>query len=315
MLGRLLRDLLKGGPGDVLRPKGPVAPLAETAVLPLDDVNCLVKGRHGWFLANRHDTYLGQALISFGECSEIEHHFLSTLLAPGDNVIEVGANIGCHSVGLAKAIGPAGTLIAIEAQPSVFRVLCANLALNSLQNVSVHACGCGERQQTMVAPAIDYAAAVPHNSGGVSLLQDGEGIRIQVVALDELTRDLDSVRLVKVDVEGMELEVLRGGRQLIARCRPLLYVENDRLQNSRALIEHIMAEGYRLWWHIPPLFNPDNYFGVGEDIYPNIYSINMICLPSELADEMPAITSSLSEIVDPCFHPCAPKGAEAVVRG
>ncbi len=310
MLGRLLLDLLKRGPANAVRPESRTATEPEAGVLPLDAANCLVRGRHGWFLANRCDSYLGQALIRYGEYAEIEHDFLSGLIAPGDNVIEVGANIGGHAVGLAKAIGPSGTLIAIEAQPAIHHILCANLALNALRNVVIHSCGCGERRQTMTVPVIDYAADKPHNSGGMSLRSDGEGIPVPVMPLDELTENLASLRLIKIDVEGMELDVLRGGRRLIARCRPLLYVENDRLEKSKALIEHLMGEGYRLWWHIPPLYNPANFFGVGEDIYPTIHSINMFCMPKEACDLLPPGVASLVEIADADHHPCAqPTGA------
>ena len=135
MLGRLLIDLFKGA----------ARKRTERDVVALDDLRCLVKARHGWFLANRYDRYLGAALIRYGEYSEIEHAFLASLLRPGENVIEVGANIGAHTVGMARAAGSAGTVVAVEAQPEIFQVLCANLALNGLSNVVAHPCGCGSR--------------------------------------------------------------------------------------------------------------------------------------------------------------------------
>lgn len=318
MLTKFLLDVWKRGPGGALASDAPAAQPANTTLdlpqaIPLDAVNCLVRGRHGWFLANRNDLYLGRALIRYGEYGEIEHAFLASLLSPGDNVVEIGANIGSHSVGLARAIGPAGTLVAVEPQPAVFRTLCANLALNAVQNVRVHACGCGEKRETLSLPAIDYDAARPHNSGGVSLQPDGCGISVPVVPLDDLTEDLGSVRLVKIDVEGMEQAVLRGSRGLLERCRPLLYVENDRIEKSRPLIEHLWSEGYRLWWHTPALFNPFNHFGETENDYPNIGSINMFCQPREVTADPPMSLAPLVEVVDPDYHPCAP--AQADKRG
>lgn len=311
MLGKLLLDVLFRAPSGAAKSSTPPQPTpadgisASEDVLSLDEMNCLVKGRHGWFLANRFDQYLGRALVRYGEYGEVEHLFLNALLAPGDSVIEVGANIGSHTVGLAKAVGVPGLVIAVEAQPAIFRILCANLALNALSNVVPHACGCGEQRKTMLAPNVDYGVARLHNSGGASLDTSGEGIAVPVVPLDDLINDVVRLRLIKIDVEGMEQEVLAGGKQLIATYRPLLYVENDRVEKSKALIELIMSLGYRLWWHAPPLFNPDNYFGLKENDYPDIASFNMFCEPKEATPTGLNTRFALTEIVDPDYHPLA----------
>lgn len=306
MLGRLLVDIFKRGSAGALdTPKSLAPAIGGTGdehpnVLPLDDVNCLVKGRHGWFLANRFDHYLGRALIRYGEYNEVEHAFLVSVIRPGDQIIEVGANIGTHTIGLSKAVGAAGMVHAIEAQPAIFRVLCANLALNGLANVTPHACGCGAHRDIMSVPAIDYGAAVAHNSGSVSLAPAGAGVPVTVIPLDELAMEMPALRLIKIDVEGMEREVLAGAANLIAKHRPLLYVENDRFDKSPALIEWIMAAGYRLWWHTPPLFNPGNYFGTTENDYPNVVSANMFCQPADAAEL--SLCNGLIEIVDPAHH-------------
>jgi hypothetical protein len=105
--------------------------------------------------------------------------------------------------------------------------------------------------------------------------------------LDDLLRDFAQVDFIKIDVEGMEQHVLTGARGVIARFKPVLYVENDRQGSSRALIEMVHALGYRAWWHIPPLFNPDNYYRNAHDLYPGICSFNMICVPAGREAEAP----------------------------
>lgn len=270
------------------------------SVIPLTEANNLVKGRHGWFLANRLDLYLGGALIRYGEYSEIEQSFLASLVQPGHYVVEVGANIGAHTVGLARRVSPGGMIIAIEPQPQIFRVLCANLALNGLTNVTPFALGAGERHERMFVPHFDYANSV-HNSGSASLQRDGAGAMVQVVPLDEMLEDVPSVRLIKIDVEGMEREVLAGATRLIAEHRPLLYVENDRVSQSDALITAIAALDYRMYWHICRMFNPANYFGVVENVYGDTGSFNMICEPTEspnLGNGLPAVRLG--------FHPLVP---------
>jgi hypothetical protein len=102
-----------------------------------------------------------------------------------------------------------------------------------------------------------------------------------VVTLDGLA--LPACHALKIDVEGMEAEVLRGAAATITRCRPALYVENDRRERSAALIALIGGQDYAMWWHLPPLFVPDNFAGEAADDFPGIVSINMLCLPRERA--------------------------------
>jgi hypothetical protein len=81
---------------------------------------------------------------------------------------------------------------------------------------------------------------------------------------------------MKIDVEGMELDVLKG---VIHRFRPRLYVENDRIEKSATLIEHLLASDYQLYWHLPWLYNSDNFFADPESIFARIVSYNMVAVP------------------------------------
>lgn len=260
----------------------------------LSPVHALVDARHGLFIANRNDVYLGQALVNYGEYGELEWQVLRQICGKGDNVIEVGANIGTHTIALAKHVAP-GRVLAIEPQPYIFQCLCANVALNSLFNVDTANIGCSEQDGSLKLGAIDYAKR--GNFGGVSL--SGSGNKTVPVRRLDGVLDYPSVRMIKIDVEGMESEVLRGAKQVIARHKPALYVENDRTQRSEALINLLFELGYRLWWHIPGLFNPDNFFGNKENKYGRVASFNMICLHRSAK----ASLRGFQEITDPAAHP------------
>ncbi len=93
----------------------------------------------------------------------------------------------------------------------------------------------------------------------------------------------------------MEGEVIAGAEQTIRRFRPVLYVENDRPEHSAALIHQVLDLGYRLYWHLLPLFNPQNYFGVAENVFGRIVSVNMLGLPASVTQEV----QGLHEITDP----------------
>ena len=101
-----------------------------------------------------------------------------------------------------------------------------------------------------------------HNFGNVSLLnsKSDDSFPVEVDVLDNRFSDLKHLKLLKLDVEGNEMNALKAGENLIRRTKPFLYLENDRLKNSQDLIEYIFALDYKLFWHIPPLFNKNNFF-------------------------------------------------------
>ncbi len=121
---------------------------------------------------------------------------------------------------------------------------------------------------------------VRSNFGGVSLAGSAVGERVPLVTLDSL--DLPACHFLKADVEGMEVDVLRGAVDTINMYRPMMYVENDRAEHSEALLTLIGELGYRAYWHLARLYNPDNYMKVAEDIFPGIVSINVLCIPNEV---------------------------------
>jgi FkbM family methyltransferase len=237
--------------------------------------------REGAMLYYATDEYVGRALDLYGEAHGLELDFLGRIVRPGQTVLDVGANIGDHALAFARMTGPTGLVWAIEPQPGAFRLLCANLALNRVGHVMTLQAAAGAAPGRTRVPVLDYAK--PGNYGGVAAGGDW-GVEVPVVAIDAL--GLAACHLLKLDVEGMENEALAGAARTIARCRPLLYVENDREERSRELIERMGALGYRLWWHTPPLFNPGNHFGNGENVYADVGSINMLGVPAERKTEV-----------------------------
>ena len=235
--------------------------------------------RHGPMMYFAQDAYIGASLRDYGEFSELEFDMLRQLIGSGDTVVEAGANIGALTIPIARQVGPTGVVYAIEAQRRVFQMLCANVVLSGMPHVRTIHAAVSSGVAPLHVPDIDYAAA--NNFGGIALSSGPiAGETIDPVAIDDL--DLAACRLIKVDVEGMELDVLRSAQRTIARFRPLLYVENDRREKSPALIQSIHDQGYRLWWHMPPLFNPANFAGNPVNQFPGTVSLNMICVPAEI---------------------------------
>jgi FkbM family methyltransferase len=266
---------------------------ADTAML------AIRRCRHGTMMYLRQDKYVGRSFTEYGEYSEGEVDVFRQCLGPGDVALDIGANFGSHTLPLARLVGPSGRVFAFEPQRILFQILCGNIALNELPNVHALPVALGRAAGSAKVPALDYSGA--NNFGGVSLVS-GHGEDVPVVTLDQL--DVTKAKLIKIDVEGMELDVLAGAKATLARCRPILYVENDRAANAEALVAHVRDEGYRMWWHTPPLFNPANFLGNPSDVFGNIASFNMLCLPRESTTAV----QGLQEIT-------SPQEASALLRG
>lgn len=262
------------------------------------EINRLAKTRYGRFLYNPNDVYIGKALEAYGEAHEFELQLLRQLCAPGSVVFDLGANIGDHTIPLARHVGADGFVYAFEPQRLIFQMLCANVALNDLPNVDCIHAALGATRGEVLIPEIDYS--IEANYGGIEVSGFTDGRPVPRIVLDDY-KDARGADLVKIDVEGMEGEVLEGAREFIARFRPVLYVENDRIDRSQKLIELLYALEYRAFWHVTPLYNSDNYNQNADNVFPNIVTTNMLCVPKETPFETEG--PSFSEVLDPAEHP------------
>jgi FkbM family methyltransferase len=265
----------------------------------------LVRVRHGVMLVNHNDAFMGLSYVKYGEACEFEINFLSRFLTLPGAVVEVGANMGVHAVPLAAQLAEQRRqMVCFEPQPVIFQQLCANLALNGLMNVRAVNAACGAEPGQLIFELPDYSK--PGNFGNVVMRSDGTPpgaaadnfVTVACTTLDDVFPG-DPVALLKIDVEGYELKVLEGSAKLIKRSHPVIYIENDVVANSPALIQWLLDAGYRLWWHVTRAYNPENFFGVAENIYGNTGFFNMVCLHRETGVSF----DTLPEITDPLQHP------------
>src|SRR5262245_48635407 len=124
-------------------------------LLPVEEHNQLVRGRHGMLLFNRNDTVVGQSVLHYGEYFDSEVEVFRQLIRPGAHVADIGANIGTHTVAMARLVGPEGWVHAFEPQRLVFQTLCANVALNSLTNVDCENAAVGEKTGSIPVEELD----------------------------------------------------------------------------------------------------------------------------------------------------------------
>jgi len=244
--------------------------------------------------SNPHDQYIGKSLQTYGEWSYGEIVLLGGLLATDAIVVEVGANIGAHTVPLAKHLH-AGRVIAFEPQRIAFQLLCANLVNNGCINVAAYNMAVGDVAGTAVIPDVNPATALNFGGIGVDQASIDPGAHVALgktplVRLDDMIGEGVKVDMIKCDAEGMELRVVEGARALIERDKPILYLEDDRLALSQALFACVRALGYGGWWHAVPLLRPDNPAGQADNIFPNIYSLSLLCCHASAALKIAGLT-------------------------
>jgi FkbM family methyltransferase len=155
----------------------------------------------------------------------------------GDGVVAIdcGANIGVFTLEWARAMTGWGSVIAVEAQERIYYALAGNIAINNCFNARAVLAAVADKPGTIKAPKLDYTRPASFGSVEIRPRQQTEAIGQPLDYSDQATNEvacvtLDSfnlprVDLVKVDVEGMELEVLAGADKMIRRCTPVLIIE------------------------------------------------------------------------------------------
>jgi len=252
--------------------------------------------RHGAMMYLANDL-IGRSLDLYGEFAEQEMQVFRTFVGPGGVAVDVGANIGTHTLALAEMAGPTGRVYSFEPQRALFNLLCGNLALNRATNVRARHAAVGEAAGAIETPPIDYGAAGAFNFGAVSLADAAGyppgGETVELITLDSLA--LDRCDLLKIDVEGMERPVLAGAAETLRRTAPVIYLENNRRENSPALLGWLLTARYRCYWHLISYYAPDNFFGAAENIFPGVVELNVIAIPAARGADVQGLT----EIVSP----------------
>jgi FkbM family methyltransferase len=145
------------------------------------------------------------------------HRCLKALVDPGMTVVDVGANVGMLSLAFARSVGALGKVYAFEAEPELQDLLAKSFALNGVPWVELRRQAAGRKAGT----ATFHLSPISGHSSLYDLPDDeastARQITVEVAALDEALAEVPAVDLVKIDVEGAELDVLAGMEKLLAR--------------------------------------------------------------------------------------------------
>jgi FkbM family methyltransferase len=238
----------------------PLRPLA--FVLAATNMGSMIVNRHDFQRVSDREGYgVGFQLLNTANYEPEEVHLALMMLDVrrqffGGGVVglDVGANIGVHTIQWAHHMTGWGSVQGFEPQQFVYYALAGNVVLNNCLNARVWHAAVGETCGQIDVPFLDVTAPASFGSLELRLHANNEPIgqpvnyapsactKVPLVSLDSL--ELARLDLMKIDVEGMESDVLRGGRSTLARCRPILIVEHGK--SGAASLEALLVEmGYR----------------------------------------------------------------------
>jgi len=263
------------------------------------------RGRHGLLCYDDEDAIIGAAIRMYGEWAEEEIHLLSSFIELGAVVLDAGANIGTHTLAFARFVGPAGRVIAIDAQARAHELLTMNVVLNGARQVEclralvgretgVHFLPAGEDDEHNLAAAAFLN--LPTRNERTPFLSP-----VPMIALDDLA--LQRCDLMKIDIEGMEFEALSGAEKTIARLRPPIYFEQARPDSFAEIFALLAGTGYELFWHAADPFNRRNFRQAAENIFGGTREINVLALPGERSEQWSHAISHLQPIPGPVYDP------------
>lgn len=155
----------------------------------------------------------------------------------GDTVIDIGGHIGTHTMALSRYVGFTGKVHVFEPQAKLFTELLVNASLNGCENVYPHRVALGSSEGIAY---IDHPCAT--NEGMAQISSKGE--KVKVKTLDSF--DISNVSLIKIDIEGYEIEALKGAMITLQRNQPVMIVEVFRGPEQAEKLNFIRTLGYEV---------------------------------------------------------------------
>jgi FkbM family methyltransferase len=207
---------------------------------------------HGINLRVDIGDYIGHCIyFGFDGTEKKSYEKLFSLCREGFDIVDIGANIGYTSL-VMSAITRTGSVAGFEPDANNYQQALDNLKRNTRPNVNFYNMGLGEH------PAVAYLEErTPDCRGANRIAIDQKGIEIKLETLDQMFPQLNikKIDLIKLDVEGYELKILKGARELLKRFKPVLFIEldennlSDQGDSAKDLILFLQQLGYTDFTH------------------------------------------------------------------
>lgn len=212
----------------------------------------VVKLRSGGKIRVDPTDYLQLIIYYFGTFEPRVLSYLKRCVGNGGTIIDVGANIGIYTLEGSLAVGRTGRVISIEALPAHIAAFKENIKLNGINNVSLI--------ESAVGNSTGFVTLIRPRGGNlgsftVGSVEGEEAYRVPLGRIDDLLKgqEINSIDLIKMDIEGSEYRALLGAAQTLTKYRPTLLIELNEPallgceSSTREVKEVLRANGYRGW--------------------------------------------------------------------
>lgn len=245
--------------------------------------------RYGMMSFFKNDTIVSLSLKEYGEWAQLEIDFLLDLIASGDTVLDIGAFLGTHTLAFARHVGTSGKIYAFEPHPVFFNVLKKNVEQNTFNNVMLFNAAVSNRVVlTDTMDEIDVNDICNFGESSLSsikakLTPAAKRHKINVTTIDQ--QAISGCTLIKIDVEGMESNVLRGGRHTLRASRPIVFAECNSLEHGWQALAFMKEEGYCAYLLNEEAYNPQNFRQNQQNIFGHAREAGLVFFPSERRSE------------------------------
>jgi FkbM family methyltransferase len=218
-----------------------------------------------------------------------EPFFLSVIkkhLSPGDTFVDIGANIGQHSLFASQVVGNSGQVISFEPIPRIYEQFKKSVDVNHFKNIDVYNLGCGSKEEVLEI----FSAANVGASSIIDSSRDTDKEKIKLVTADSILEKYGNVSFIKIDVEGYEYFAMQGLEKTIKKYRPKMLIEYSpfyyRLFDSshgQKIIELLKHSDYLIY----NLEDNDSLVDVeyaAKAETANLAQTNILVIPKEMVD-------------------------------
>jgi FkbM family methyltransferase len=198
-------------------------------------------------------------LVSHKDITQAKVDFFKRFIAEGSMCIDIGANVGEHTVSMALAVGKAGLVVSFDPNPMVFNILQKNSELNSaLTNIKPFNCAISETDGEFYYNSSEasfsnggISTEATNRHGKFQLPQRIKGVNLDTFLHAHFNDDLAKLKLIKVDTEGYDKEILKSIAPIIQKYKPVIIAECFPKLNKAERIDlynTIARHGYDLYY-------------------------------------------------------------------
>ena len=199
-------------------------------------------------------SYLEWYLYFYGAYEPAVNNLISTILKTGDIAVDVGANVGIHTLTMASIVSNSGKVLAFEPHPFIFNRLINNLRINNINWVEPFKLGVADKKCSLCLNSFDNLSANQGTSFVTDEAEEANFFKIDLICLDDflMDKEIRKLNFIKIDVEGYDLKVILGAFKTIDKFKPIIifeYVKNDNQCNQDwdIVVSFFESQSYRLF--------------------------------------------------------------------